>query len=417
MSEAAARVEQDAASPVGASGTGSERAGYGREFWLVFWASFAVNSVGNLFVFFPVFIVRMGGGAAAIGAIASLGSAAALAVRPGVSALIESHGRRLTALWAIALEALAVLLYVPLNSLGWPICAVRALHGAADGTARVSLFAMVYEILPRGRRGEGMMVFSLCGMAPAAIAPLLGESLVKNFGFAVFFYGATALCVAAAWATAKLADDRPGGQAPLAPVAAARAGYRALIFHPRLLPLWVATLAFSIAVAPRANFVAPFAYQQGIVQIGWYFALYSGIAIVLRLFGAQLMDRVGIARMVAPSLGLLAVGICLLALIGHGGALLAAAVLGGLGHSYVYPAVSALIIAHTPPDAIGRSSSVYTSLFDLVTMVAPYALGVIATLWGYAPMFVVAGTVAALGALYFAAIEPSRFAVARSLRS
>jgi MFS family permease len=410
MSEAAAGVEQDAASRVDSQGTASKLAGYGREFWLVFWASFAVNSVGNLFVFFPIFVVRLGGGAAAIGAIASLGSAAALVLRPRVSALIDSHGRRLTALWAIALEAIAVLLYIPLKSLGWPIYAVRLLHGAADGTARVSLFAMVYEILPPGRRAEGMMLFSLCGMAPAALAPMLGETLVKYIGFAAFFCGASAMCGVAAWATGALTDDRPRGGAPVAHIRKARVGYRALLYHSRLLPLWIVTLAFSIAVAPRVNFVAPFADQRGIAQVGWYFALYSGVAIIMRLFGTQLMERVGLERSVAPSLGLLAVGIGLLALTGHTGALFAAALLGGLGHSFVYPAISALIITHTPPAATGYSSSIYTSLFDFVTMIAPYGLGVIATLWGYAPMFVIAGVVAALGALYFAAIEPGRFA-------
>jgi MFS family permease len=412
MSGAVPGIHRAAPSPTDAQPPASLPIGYGREFWLVFWASFAVNSVGNLFVLFPVFIVGLGGGAASIGAIASVGSAAALATRPGVSALIDSHGRRLTALFAIALEAVAVLLYAPVNSIGWPIYAVRLLHGAADGTARVSLFAMVYELLPRGRRGEGMMVFSLCGMGPAAVAPLLGEPLIKYFGFTAFFCAGALLCVAAAGAAAALADDRPLRIEPSNLPTPSQIGYGALIFNSRLLPLWIVTLAFSVAVAPRSNFVAPFAYQQGIAQVGWYFAVYSGIAIALRLFGARLMDRVGVERILPPSLSMLAIGIGLLAWTGHGAVLLAAAVLGGLGHSYVYPTLSALIIAHTPPDAIGRSSSIYTSLFDVVTMVAPYALGVIATFWGYGPMFMIAGAVAALGAAYFAAIEPRRFSVA-----
>ena len=36
-----------------------------------------------------------------------------------------------------------------------------------------------------------------------------------------------------------------------------------------------------------------------------------------------------------------------LAFNGTGGALLGAAVLGGVGHSYAYPALCAMIIAHT----------------------------------------------------------------------
>ncbi|HEV7988028.1 MAG TPA: hypothetical protein VGP23_06050 [Candidatus Binataceae bacterium] len=41
----------------------------------------------------------------------------------------------------------------------------------------------------------------------------------------------------------------------------------------------------------------------------------------------------------------------MLALTGTSGALRGAAVLGGVGHSYAYPALCAMIIAHTPAGA------------------------------------------------------------------
>jgi len=383
------------------------RDGYQRDFWLVFAASAALSLATNLFVFFPVFIVRLGGGAAIIGALAGVGSLAALGVRPGVGALIDWRGRRWTALWSVLLEAVAIALYVPVHALGWPIYAVRLLHGAVDGTARVALFAMVFDILPQGRRGEGMALFSLCGIGPAAFGPLVGEALMKRFGFALFFYAASALCLGAAAAIAMLNDDRPFGVAQQCE-GGERTGYRALLLDPDLLPLWLVAFTFSIAISPRNNFVAPFAYQRGIAHVGWYFAVYSAIAVAVRLLGGRLMDRVGVERIVPPSLGLLAFGIALLALTGRGGALLGAAVLGGLGHAYTYPALSALVIAHTPPAAFGRSSTIYTSLFDFAAMVAPYLLGLVATRWGYGPMFVVAGLAGALGAAYCMAAVRTR---------
>ena len=165
------------------------------------------------------------------------------------------------------------------------------------------------------------------------------------------------------------------------------------------------SFVFAFALAARLSFVAPFAYQKNITQVGWYFALYSGIAVALRLFGASVLDRVGVERVLGPAMGLLGVGVALLALTGTSGALLGAAVLGGVGHSYAYPAMSAMIIAHTPADAFGGSSVVYTSLFDFGSMLAPYLLGLVATLWGYAPMFVLAGLVSIASGVYFSATE------------
>jgi MFS family permease len=386
------------------------RTGYQRDFWLVFTATSAIGVAANLFVFFPVYIVRLGGDAASIGAIVSMGGLAALAARPGLVPLIDRRGRRSTALWSLMLEALAVVLYIPVHSLGWPIYAVRVLQGAVDGTARVALFALVFDILPQGRRGEGMALFSLSGQGPAALGPPIGEALLKYFGFDVFFCVAALLCLIAAAATAMLPSEHLlDGRSPAAPAQSSAPaggfGYRALIFDRKLMPLWVVALAFAFALSSRLSFVAPFAYQKNIAQVGWYFALYSGIAVVLRLFGGNVLDRIGVERILGPSMGLLGLGVGMLALTGTSGALLGAAVLGGVGHSYAYPALSAMIIAHTPADSFGRSSAVYTSLFDCAGMLAPYLLGLVATRWGYAPMFVLAGLVSMGAAVYFSTAE------------
>ena len=403
------------------------RAGYRLNFWLVFTATSAIGVAANLFVFFPVYIVKLGGDAAAIGAIVAVGALAALAARPGFVPLTDRRGRRTTALWSLVLEALAIVLYIPVHSLGWPIYAVRVMQGAVDGTARVALFALVFDILPEGRRGEAMALFSLSGQGPAAVGPLVGEALLKYFGFDVLFCVAAMLCLVAAAATAMLPDDHPNDRAlhshPPAdhlsdehsPGASARrsapadaVGYRALIFDRNLMPLWVVAFAFTFTISSRLSFVAPFAYHKGITQVGWYFALYSGIAVALRLFGGNVLDRLGVERILGPAMGLLGIGVAILALTGTSGALLGAAVLGGVGHSYAYPALSAMIISHTPAGAFGRSSVVYTSVFDSASMLAPYLLGIIASLWGYAPMFVIAGLVSVCAAVYFDALARRR---------
>ncbi|HEY2525029.1 MAG TPA: MFS transporter [Candidatus Binataceae bacterium] len=391
---------------VGAPQVDHERAGHGLEFWLVFIASSAVGIATNLFVFFPVLIVRLGGGAAQIGAIVGVGALAALAVRPGLVPLLKWRGRRAVALWSLVLDGAAMALYVPIHSLGWPIYAVRILQGAVDGTARAALFAMVFDVIPEGRRGEAMALFSLSGQGPAALGPPIGEALLKHFGFEIFFCVAGLLCLVAAIATVMLpAGGGAGGAHERDSAGVAVEGYRALVFDRKLAPLWIVSFVFAFAVAARLSFVAPFAYEKNIAQVGWYFALYSGIAVVLRLFGGRVLDRVGVARILGPAMGLLGIGVAVLALTGRHGALLGAAVLGGVGHSYAYPALGAMVITHTPAEEFGRSSVVYTSLYDCGSMLAPYLLGLFATLWGYGPMFAVAGLVTIATGVYFDASE------------
>ena len=249
-----------------------------------------------------------------------------------------------------------------------------------------------------------MATFSLCGMVPGAIAPLVAEQLIRSLGFPVFFALAIALIVASAIVVGFVVEPPHPIHTSGAPIGSR--SYRSLLEDRALMPLWVVTLMFSLALSSRLSFVAPFAYQEGVERVGWYFAIYSLMAVGVRLVGGQVMDRIGLNRALGPSLAVLAFGLALLGGTGRFGLLDIAAVIGGIGHGYLYPALSALVIARTPPASTGRSSSIYSSLYDLGAMAGPYLLGVVAVTIGYGPMFIVSGSIALAGAIFFVIAEP-----------
>lgn len=371
----------------------------------MFAATFALNACSNLFALFPLWVVDLGGGASTIGALVGVGPLFALLMRPYVGPAIDRHGRKRTALWFLALEVIALALYIPIHSLRWPIYVVRALHGATDGTARVALFAMVFDLLPEGREGEAMAIFSLSGMGPSSVAPLFGEMVIKNFGFGAFFFSAVALIAISMALALMLPDDRMHHHAAH-PVVGPAPSYLALIRDPALQPLWIVTLLFSLAISSRLSFIAPFAYQKQITAVGIYFLIYALAGVMVRVLGRRVLDRVGLARVMVPALGILALGMAMVAGTGRYGILNLSALIGGIGHGYLYPALSALVIGRTEIAAMGRSSSLYTSLFDTGTMAGPYVLGVVGEWLGYGPLFIVSGTFAAVGAVYFVVMEP-----------
>ena len=174
----------------------------------------------------------------------------------------------------------------------------------------------------------------------------------------------------------------------------------------KLQPLWVVTLLFSLAISSRLSFIAPFAYEEGIARVGIYFLIYSVTGVVVRVLGRRVLDRVGLARVMVPALVILALGMALVAGSGHHGVLNLSALVGGFGHGYLYPSLSALVIARTDLAAMGRSSSIYTSLYDAGTMAGPYLLGVVGEYFGYGLLFIVSGAFALVAAAYFVAVEP-----------
>jgi len=380
---------------------------YGRNFWLLFCSTFALNFSANLFVLYPLQLVKFGASSTAIGAIVGAWSLASLAARPAAGPLIDRLGRRITASYLLAFDGLVIVLYTLVHSIGWHLYAVRALHGAVEGTARVALFALIYDMLPKGREGRAMATFSLCGMGPAAVAPYCGEILIGKFGFGAFFAAVIAVTAASALLVAKISADPKPPRDLSSPLSAADTkSYGQLLLDSRLMPLWIVTLLFALAISSRLSFVAPFAYQRGIRRVGNYFAIYAVTGMAVRVVSGRLMDRMGLERTLAPSMMTLAVGLALIGATGHFGLLDLAGAVGGLGHGYLYPALSAMVIARTEIAATGRSASIYQSLYDIGAMIGPYGLGAIAGALGYAPMFVVSGALALVGAAYFVWADP-----------
>ncbi len=111
--------------------------------------------------------------------------------------------------------------------------------------------------------------------------------------------------------------------------------------------------------------------------------------------------------MIAPTLLMCAAGLALLAFTGRFGALEIAALIGGAGHGYFYPALCAQVIGHTRPEQMGESSAVFNSLLDFGAMAGPYAFGLVAGAAGYAPMFLIAAGIALAAAAYYVAAQPA----------
>ena len=225
---------------------------------------------------------------------------------------------------------------------------------------------------------------------------------MRHLGFTALFAAAASLCLFAAIAVAMASKD-PRHAPHVARSRAKDAGsYLALFLNRSLMPLWIVTFCFGFAMSSRMSFIAPFAYRRGFTSIGIYFTLYGVVAVFVRLSGS-LMDRLGLDRMLAPSFAVMGAGIALIALTGHFGMLEIAALIGGLGHGFAYPVLSAMVIRDTPAGDGSRVSSIYTSMWDLSAMIGPFTLGIIAHYAGYAAMFGMAGTVAIVAALYLGA--------------
>jgi predicted MFS family arabinose efflux permease len=370
-----------------------------RPFALGFVANFAHSLAFHGYVHLGGRLEQLGADELEIGIVVATMAAAAIAARPAVGRVLDTHGRRLVLLVGSVAHVVATLGYLAIDDLGPLLYVLRILHGLADAMLFSVLFTIAADVVPRARRTEGIAMFGISGMIPLSLAGWLGDAVLVHGDYDVLFSitAGAAICgtIAGWW----LPDSRPDPEDGDAP---ARSYFRAIADR-RLRPLWMIGFCFALAVASYFTFLKTFVSSpEGAGSVGGFFGAYTIAAIGLRLGLGWLPDRIGARPTLLPAVVCTAVGTLLLAHATSSTVVLVAGVFCGVGHGFTFPILSSLVVARAPPSERGTALASFTALFDLGLLVGGPLLGLVLELSDYATMFTVAGLVAAGGAVLFA---------------
>src|SRR6266850_1986719 len=203
-----------------ASGSGRVRSPRGRgEAWHLSWScdNFRVSSpiladkafvratITNFFFFFslncfillPLYIEGIGGTEVEIGIVMGVYNAVGILCQPLVGPLVDAFGRRRFMLIGAGLVTLAALLATAAPSI--PMLAfVRALQGVGFSAFFVANYSYVLDLTPPAHRGWALGIYGVAGLVATAVAPLIGEGMVRRMGFRPLFFLATAMAIVAA---------------------------------------------------------------------------------------------------------------------------------------------------------------------------------------------------------------------------
>jgi len=351
----------------------------------------------NLYLHLPGFLKQLGAGEAQIGFVFGLAAAAAIAVRPAIGRIMDMQGRRIV-IWAGGLVHTAVCaLYLYITTIGPNVYMIRAAHGLAEAALFGAFFTYAADLIPPSRRTEGIALFGVSGMLPISLGGLLGDAILVRADYAVLFRTSIVLA-AGSFALSLLLRDRT-----LTVDELPNRGFFATLVQGDLLPVWFLGTIFTTALAAYFTFLKTYVMETGYGSVGSFFTAYAVAAIALRLLLSWLPERVGVKRVLFPALGLLALGILLLAAATVGSEVIAAGVLCGLGHGFIFPILSALVVTRARPAERGAALSIFTALSDAGVLIGGPVLGTVIHVAGYAAMFTTAAFLVVAGALVFAA--------------
>lgn len=369
-------------------------------FVLVTLATFAYYlCVGVLVPTLPVFIENgLGSGEAMVGAAMVVFSLAAVLCRPALTFVGTRFGRRSLMGWGAVLGAVSALMLVVVDE-AWQVIPARILMGVGEAAVFVGAATLAVELTPDGRKAESASYLSVAVFGGISVGPIVGEwamgvvpesarGLQSGSFDRVFVITAiaAALCGVVSLALPAFVGDRPAPEST-----------RARFLHPRAtMPGIVMALGFASWTAFN-TFVPGYAKELGLSGSSLFFAVYSVLCLVIRLFGARLPERVGLVRSVAAAMFFVLVGPLAIFVLASPTGLVLGTVFFAFGVSFIYPSLLAIAVEGVDEGERVQVVASFTMFFEVGSAAGALFLGISGQLFGKRSTFLVAVVFAALG--------------------
>ena len=355
-------------------------------FLVVTLATFAYFlALGTLLPTLPTYVEgELGGGGLAVGVVVGSFAVSAAVVRPWAGQLGDRYGRRVLLSGGALLVAVSTFAYALVDSIA-AFVALRLVTGLGEAAVFVGAATAIQDMAPSHRRGEAASYFSVALFSGLALGPALGERLADTSYDRVWVVAGAAALLAAA-----LGLGTPVG------ASGTPAGPRRLL-HPAALGPGLVLMLGLLPFTGFSAFLAVYGPDIGLADTGAVFFAYSGMILLIRVFGAKLPDRLGWRRASTVALLSVSLGALLMAAWASVAAVWLATVALGIGMSLIYPALFTAALEDVPDHERGQAVGTFSLFFDLSQGVGAPLLGLVVALSDERGAFAVAALIGLSG--------------------
>jgi len=349
---------------------------------------FTVSSFGTFFLF-PLFITSNGGSKSDIGIIMGVFALSSVLCRPWISDMIDRIGRKRSYTIGCSIMSILPLIYLlfrgNISHFYLSLILVRIVHGVGLAICFTASFTYIADIVPEERLNEGIGMFGVTGLTGLAIGPVIGEILITEFGSSVFFLAATGMAMLGLIIHLPLSESFVHDSQKFSQ------SFFAVFIKRKMLFVALLAFLFGFGLAASGSFVSPFAKEQEIVFISLYYISYSLAAVLTRILGGRLADRIGEDRIIPYALTLTGGGLLILMFLGGNAILVLSGLMSGCGHGFLFPCLNSLAIRNEPIDTRGKITGVFTGGIDAGAFAGSVILGYIGQWAGFQALFFAAG--------------------------
>ncbi|MCP4682816.1 MAG: MFS transporter [Desulfobacterales bacterium] len=355
---------------------------------------FVFTNISFLYLY-PIALADMGIEHHEIGFIMGLFSVAAVLSRPVMGKLVAMKGERLIVSAGMAVNLIASLSYILITTFGPAMLIIRIVHGIGFSAFISAAFSMAAKTSHPNKRGETFSFIGASILGAVALAPPLGEFMVRQWGFTSLYLAASGATILA-WICMSISiqpatpSRHTAGSTPVK--------YSLLLQNKAFLFLLISTLIFAHCQATVPYFLPLIATEKG-VPIGRFFLVSYSTAILVLLFMGKLTDQYGKLFFMKLSYPFFSLGILLMPVMLGPTSFAVPAVLFGFGIGLLFATHNALAASYGSRMDKPAAMSLFTTIYDTGFITGAIVSGWLAHQTSLDILFVTCGILGFLGFL------------------
>lgn len=371
--------------------------------------NFISISLSNFFLFLAFYILlvtlpvyalqEFHSSASEAGLMTTIFLLSAIISRPLAGQWLERGGHKKVLLTALIIFAASPFLYfLPKSIMGF--LAIRLLHGVGFGMATTAAGAIVADLIPSSRRGEGMGYFVMSINLAMVLGPFIGLTTIQQLGAHVLFM--ISVIVAIGSLITGLSVKLAKSQTQAAEISHSSFSITSL-FEASAVRIAVVGGFLSIVYSALLSFVSVFANEIHLAHISsLFFVVYAIVLLMSRPFTGKWLDQYGPNVIVFPAIILFAFGMFVLSQSNGAASFLCSAGMIGLGWGTLFPTFQTIAIQDAEPRKRGLATATFLSIYDTGIALGSYLVGLIAAKMDYSTLYLLCTFYVLIGAiLYF----------------
>lgn len=323
----------------------------------------------------PIYVLEdLHGDETEVGLIVSVFLIAAVLCRPFTGKWVDELGRKKILLIAMCIFSISSFFYFWADSLPL-LLGIRFLHGIGFGMATTATGAIVADIIPNERKGEGLGYYSTFMNLAMVIGPFTGLTMMQYASMNWIFVLCTVLAFIALLLSA--AANIPENILNVN-TKSEKISFDSL-FEKKAIPVALVTGILAFSYAGILSFIPIYAKELGLFEVAsFFFVVYAATILISRPFTGRWFDLYGENKIIYPAIILFAIGMLLLSQAHYPFTFLLAGAIIGLGYGTIIPSLQTVAIKNAAPERRGLATSTFFTLLDAGVGLGSYFLGIIA---------------------------------------